>query len=291
MRWPSGARWIEAGALLGALAAMDYAWREGPAPEVLPGAVASRLARGATWREVSVPTSSWWCRRAEDPTPYLNITWESCPIEAGAVIVRQVPRDDQSRYCFSASATIALPASFRESQPFCTLAAGESGSCRRGELFSASVGGITLLRCVEGPCYNLRGPSTERLVALRPRRTPTRWAVLALGWAALVVAVASLWRAVARDAWLRARRVDGRWRLDDGRDVRVEGAAGDEVFVELDAKTRARPYREGVLTPARVATPEAVAELRRAARDHGFWRVVYAACAAALAALAAWSLR
>ena len=85
----------------------------------------------------------------------------------------------------------------------------------------------------------------------------------------------------------RRRSAGGEGEVEGGE--RAVGEGGGELVGEGEAGVV--EVVEGALVPARVVTRAALEEERRAARDHGFWRVVHAACVAVLAALAAWSLR
>lgn len=228
-------------------------------------------------------------------------TREDCPVAVGGVTLRRVSTAYRSRYSGSNSVVLALDGPGYPwgdgawERTLCTLRVSESGggSVSGALRYATLADGVVLLRCVEhSRDSGMDRGSTERVLALRPRRPSLAWrAALALGWGALAVAVALLRRGVARDRWREVRRGDGGWRLGDGRAVRVEGVAEEEAFVLLDEGGAVPPYREGALVPARVVTRAALAEERRAAREHGFWRVVHAACVAVLAALAAWSLR
>lgn len=265
------------------------------AVDVLPAAVAERLAANAQWQLVADPPDDaracgeWQLELARSPVcarrvGAVALTWHWAYFGGGDAGVQVTLDESVQRHFPDAPEDRICDGSFGA----CGALRRERSAIQHAHVQSARA---DLVRCTTG---SDGGEIHSCVVAVtaRPRRWPWATAIV-LTWCALVCgSVRLLARRRDRTAWQVARRTsDGRWRLDDGTVVAISGVEGAEALVVMGPPVGATSYRtdgqlpERVMTAALLSAAEQLETARRGASAAGW------ACISATAALLAWCIR
>jgi hypothetical protein len=234
----------------------------------------------------------WRCTETEREAPYgRTATCTDCSQRVGVFALRWYAEGDDVNARPDETVQRVVPARPAVVAGECRIFHSRHGDWQSGALQHARVGGegAELLRCVVDTTTG--ETQVSWLFAARARAPGPGWtAAVVVAWAAVLGGLACcVPPRRERSRWRRARRGgDGRWRLDDGAEVKVAGVEGDEALVVMGAATVPAPYRDEAPAPVRVSTVALLGDARavRLAR-----RRRAATLLAGVAAAAAWASR